>query len=425
MRLRSYATRFAQHCGVIPRVPERLVVVAFALLLLLLLAIVMVVLAWAGEFGRHSPREFFYLWILGLLLLAIAFAPRPGLALVPLSIAALDLGLGASSWALQASGRPIISALPPKFYPLPHFRWHALLQGVPVASLNGGVASLVMHHTSAGTRGREPSRDELVHKRVVAVFGGSTTYDLAVTDGETWPDRLEQQLGGQFVVLNHGVPGYSTAEHVIQTAFYADAFSRKPDCAAYYVGWNDLHNAGMPSLDAAYADFQLPSQVDALRTRRIGPDFYTPSPTATVLIRLLAIASDTVRPPARSSASPLDGPDPRLERYFVQHVEAISAVNRIRGIPTIWIGQLLNRPRLTGDDPTGWTPFVRARDVWPFQVRLNALLRAMAERVGDVYVDVPIDTFKEGDFWDLGHFLAPGSMRFAAEVAPAIAERCR
>ena len=68
-------------------------------------------------------------------------------------------------------------------------------------------------------------------------------------------------------VINHGVPGYSSVEHVVQTAFYDHAFGRRPDCALYYVGWNDLRSAGLPHLDSGYADYHLRSQIDAQAQR--------------------------------------------------------------------------------------------------------------------------------------------------------------
>ena len=100
----------------------------------------------------------------------------------------------------------------------------------------------------------------------MATFGGSTTYDIGAGEGDTWSDRLadalEQGDRGRFFVVNHGVPGYTTVEHLIQTAFYQTKFGKSPRCAIYYVGWNDLRNAHIPDLDPAYADFHLPSQVD-------------------------------------------------------------------------------------------------------------------------------------------------------------------
>ena len=91
------------------------------------------------------------------------------------------------------------------------------------------------------------------------------------------------------------MPGYTTAEHVLQTAFYPEKFGKAPRCAVYYVGWNDLRNAHIPDLDPGYADFHLPSQVNSLKVRRIGGSNVTISPLLTVLARFVGAEVDTVR----------------------------------------------------------------------------------------------------------------------------------
>src|SRR5205085_6492783 len=170
-----------------------------------------------------------------------------------------------------------------------------------------------LHHTSERTRGREPTAAELDRRTIVAVFGGSSTYDVALSEGETWADRLEQALGERFLVINHGVPGYSTVEHLIQTSFYQDKFGKRPRCAIYYVGWNDIRNAHIKDLDSAYADFHLPSQVDSLRVRRIGGGNVTVSPLLTTIARTVGALVDTVQYSWTLSGSVQASSDPALE----------------------------------------------------------------------------------------------------------------
>jgi lysophospholipase L1-like esterase len=318
-----------------------------------------------------------------------------------------------------------MSVMPPHYHPGGGYQWHPLLQAQPIPKLEGRVDRVKVTHSSAGTRGRDWTADDLAGRKVVAVFGGSTTYDLAVGDGETWPDQLEERLGGIAAVINHGVPGYSTVENLLQTAFYADAFGRAPDCAVYYVGWNDLASAGFDHLDNAYAHRHLRSQIDSLKVRRIPGDFHTPSPIATVLIRLAAALLDTNRPALGLEGEVLDGPDERLERLFLRNTSAISAINRSRGIRTVWVGQLLNVHALEGEEAHGWTPLIRQKDLWPMQSRLNGLLRQQAEAQGDSYIDVPIDDFSNGDFADAGHFSPSGSARFATHLARRLPAWCR
>ena len=117
--------------------------------------------------------------------------------------------------------------------------------------------------------------------------------------------------------------------------------------------------------------------------------------------------------------------DPALEALFVRKVRAISAINRDRGIRTIWVGQLLNLDKFDNDGIDPWLPLVRNRDVWPLLSRFNELLHDTATSLGDAYVHVPIEDFRPGDFRDNGHFLAPGSLKFAGYIAPAVSRECR
>ena len=121
---------------------------------------------------------------------------------------------------------------------------------------------------------------------------------------------------------------------------------------------------------------------------------------------------------------PVDGSDAALEAIYRRNIASISAINRQRGVRTIWIGQLLNRDRLTGDGRYGWLPLVRDRDLWPLQQRFNALLQREAEALGDIYVGLPPDSFTAADFVDQGHFSPQGARRFADALAPVVRQEC-
>ena len=265
----------------------------------------------------------------------------------------------------------------------------------------------------------------------MATFGGSTTYDIGAGEGDTWSDRLaaalEQGDGkGRFFVVNHGVPGYTTVEHLIQTAFYQTKFGKPPRCAIYYVGWNDLRNAHIPHLDPAYADFHLPSQVDSLKVRRVGGshrhDLAAAHPGVALHQRQCRH-----RPLLRRSLRPRSGTgdDPALDALYERNIREISAINRQRGVITLWVGQLLNRARLSGDGRYGWLPLVRDRDLWPMEQKLNAVLARTAKELGDIHVDVPPDSFGNADFVDNGHFSVQGARRFADYLAPVVRDACR
>jgi hypothetical protein len=393
---------------------ERLLLALVALAVLAAIAIFAAVLLQAGGLTAGTQRATYFLYLLALVIAALALLSFPKLAMAVLALAALEIGLGIATRLLpENTSDPV------------RFVWHPLLQAVPMPSLDLTTSNGVrLRHTSQGTRGREPTERELVERTIIAVFGGSSGYDVALSDGETWADRLEQALGERFLVINHGVPGYSTVEHLVQTAFYQDKFGRKPRCALYYVGWNDIRNAHIRNLDPGYADFHLPSQVDSLRTRRLGGGNVTVSPLLTELARLVSALVDTVQYSWSLSGTISSGSDPALEADFERNVRAISAINRERGVRTLWVGQLLNRARLQGAGRYGWLPYVHDRDVWPLQARFNDILARTAEALDDPLIPVPIEAFGSADFVDQGHFSASGAAKFARYLAPVVSRDC-
>ena len=339
-----------QHAGLAkPYRFERLLGVLSAGVLALLVVGFGVICALTGELIRYTPRETYFLYLIGLCLGGAALAPWPRLAALPLALAAVDLSLGAGSLWLRDAGWAFNSILPYNWNTEARFEWHPLLQGVPIPSISVDVVGKRVTHSSERTRGPDYVPTELVRKSVVAVFGGSATYDISVGDDDTWANRLEQLLGpAEFAVINHGVPGYSTVEHVVQTAFYADAFRTKPACALYYIGWNDIRNAHIEDLDPAYARYHLRTTVDGLQVRRFGNAYRSISPLFTLVARFVSSEVDTIRPPELRGA-PRVGGDPGLEALYLRNVRSISMINRGRGIRTVWVGQILNVEALTDD----------------------------------------------------------------------------
>jgi hypothetical protein len=392
---------------------ERTLLALVAVVLLAATGVLAALLGHAGELKAGTQRAAYLYYLVGLVLAALALLRWRKTAMALLALAAIDLVLGISTRLLpENTSDPV------------RFAWHPLLQAVPLPSLSLVTSNGVrLHHSARSTRGRDPSEADLAGRTLIAVYGGSSTYDVALGEGETWADRLEQALDGRHLVINNGVPGYSTVEHLVQTAFYQDKYG-KPRCALYYVGWNDIRNAHIKDLDPAYADFHLPSQVDSLRTRRIGGGNVTVSPLLTELARLLSALVDTVQYSWTLSGTVQPGSDAALEADFERNLRAISAINRERGVRTLWVGQLLNRARLQGSGQYGWLPYVLDKDVWPLQQRFNDILARTAQALGDPLVPVPIEAFGAADFVDQGHFSAQGARKFAGYLAPAVAREC-
>jgi lysophospholipase L1-like esterase len=376
----------------------------------------------ADKLPTHSPRYWYFIYMASLVVLALLLVPWPRLAAVVLSVATLEAAFGLGSAYLYKVGL-LDQTVFPRVGEAEHrrFRWHPLLQGVPIPSDGDDI-----HHNALGQRGREHTPQSLGGKTMIALFGGSTTYDVAVGEGETWGDRLEEMLAADRVaVINHGVPGYSTAEHVIQTAFYERTHGVAPRCSIYYIGWNDLRNSHVRSLDPGYAHFHVPGQIDNLQVRRLRQSYVSFSPLLMFARYFLVVGVDTLRPIDRPSGHIDAAPDQAMEEIYLRNVRTISAINRQRGIKTLWVGQVMDDRRLQEGEPWGWVPFLRPKDISRLILRLNDLLKREAEALGDIYVDVAPQDFTSDDFIDDGHFTPAGSLKFAARLAPAVAAACR
>ncbi|MPZ32435.1 MAG: hypothetical protein GEV13_15790 [Rhodospirillales bacterium] len=378
-----------------------------------------------GKLPPDSPRYWYFVYMAALVVLALLLVPWPRLAAVVLSLATLEAAFGLGTAYLYKVGRLGQTVFPLDEEVEHRFRWHPLLQGVPLPSGTDPEAR-DPYHNALGQRGRERTAQSLDGKAMIALFGGSTTYDVGGSDGETWAEHLEEMLGADRVaVINHGVPGYSTAEHVIQTAFYERTHGVQPRCSIYYIGWNDLRNSHVRNLDPGYADVHLRGQIDNLQVRRLRQSYVSFSPTLMLARYFLVLGVDTARPIDKPAGQTGTAADPAMEAIYLRNVRTISAINRQRGITTLWVGQVMDHRRLLAGEPWGWVPFLRPQDISPLILRLNDLLKREAETLGDVYVDIAPQDFASDDFIDHGHFVSPGSLKFAARLAPAVAAACR
>ena len=375
-----------------------------------------------------TPRFEYFGYLAGLSLLGTFLAVTPRIAWLVHAVCFAELLAGLGSSALASTGLLPNSLLPANTRPVPvaagQFQYHPLLQVVPIPNYSRS-NPVPIRHDSNGLRGPERVKARLEQQVVIATLGGSSTYDLGVGNGDTWSDDLEQELGERYAVLNHGVPGYSTVENLIQTLFYLDAYGIAPRCAVYYVGWNDIRNAHLPKLDHAYADFHLLSQIDSERVRKpaIRVAF---SPLGQSLITALRRAFDTIPLAVEYRGDPpLPGSDERLEQIFRANLTAIATINRRRHVESIFLGQVLNRARLQGEGRYGWLPLVRDADVWPLQQRFNTILEETADAIGVPRLIPAIEKFRDEDFVDRGHFTVKGAAKFAHMVAPIVKSHCR
>lgn len=398
-----------------------------------------------GELNISTARFYFFCYVGILLILALVLNRVFWLAVTLLSWCTIELLLAISGATIIRDGArtqllPENYATPPPDY---RFVYHPLLQQalrpnfkttiptetpqyvrIKFPQFNWDLLDPQLSFTSNsyGLRGAQPTAADL-NRKLIFVYGSSATYDLFVTEGKTWVERLQAELHDRFTILNFGDPGSSTTEQVIQTAFYQSLVGKRPVCAVYYVGVADIRSSHLKNLDRAYANYHLLSRV--VRREDFWPATY--SPTVLLVSDFAKNRFDSVPSiPVVSRDSAVDN-DALLEDIFTEHIATIASINKSRGVKVVFIAQMLNSELMNrfGDEDNGWVVLLKNKEALPLQKRFNGLLRTVAINNDAEFIDPGIDSFKNDDFVDFVHFSSRGSSRFAKAIATAIDDYCR
>lgn len=293
---------------------------------------------------------------------------------------------------------------------------HRLFERHPFLAIRGRPhaevvrAGVSIRHNASGHRGRDAMQPRPDGLRTIVAFGGSSTYGTSLSEADTWPARLEAALGAGYEVLNFGIPGYSSVEHAIQTAFELSEVHAAT--AVYYVGWNDLRNAHVPNLDPYYADFHGRTQ-----PANVGLD----GPFGRYSALWFYLARLTASPPAASA--PGQAVDRRGVDLFVRNMRSIVVLCRARGIAPVLVPQAVHCASLTADEaPSAWMPFIRKRDVCgELRVYTDALMALGVElNVPVAAVVADPDAMSSDDFVDAVHFTPRGAARFAGLIVDVV-----
>lgn len=367
-----------------------------------------------------TPRGNFFIYLFALSAIAVVSVRKPKISWAVLALLFIEFSLAFVPYFAGKVGIKLSDTLLPAATNS-RFEYHPILQGVPKPNYesilpDGGTLT----HTSFGTRGPQPADDLLANGIIINAYGGSTTYDVAVSDEDSWPNQLSTLLGSNVAVINRGVPAFTSADNLLQTTFYDQVNGRTPTCSIYYEGWNDARNAHIPTPDAAYADTHVLSLVNELQVRK-GNGF---TPIMTLLSQMPLIGQDTVpTPTGYVDARPSGQPDQTLNDRFRKNIQSIIAVNNSRNVKTVLVGQILNESVLVGEG-VGLIPNVPKGNVMEFIAGLNAIMKDEALKLGATYIDANQSSFTTNDFVDEGHFNANGSAKFANQIAPEVKSAC-
>jgi hypothetical protein len=201
----------------------------------------------------------------------------------------------------------------------PVFEFHPYLAARPIKNLVVEKEGKRITITNIHTRwtGAPEDNGNLVR---VAVLGGSIAFGTGVTDSDSWPTLLQSKLGNHFSVINYGVPGYSTAEAIIQLALIVP--EAKPHFVILYEGCNDIRNYHEKKLGVDYYGHGVRQleNLEILKSKEnsVFDKLYNVS----AIVRLAGkIRTKLSSPSNTQSDKPSDIYDPFVDRIYVRNLK--------------------------------------------------------------------------------------------------------
>lgn len=275
----------------------------------------------------------------------------------------------------------------------------------------------IISHNSLGFRGAE-FKPKGTEKRIV-IIGGSTTYGVDVSDTATWPTLLGNSLGPSFEVLNLGVAGHGTAEHLYMMGSVASRL--EPDVVVLHVGLNDMHCMHSPDITPLVN--KCHSDLVFLST---GQCFVSKLPRlATVHAFVSTMQNLGLAPRCPTLAEgkrDLSTVDERVLEDFKARTGAIIAAALGMRAQVIVVPQVGFQERVLGQGAyQWWTPYIRQSSLPSFMKRFNEELKGVAAHFHVPYVDT-VDRFVWSDdlFVDASHLNERGNQQLADLVASSV-----
>lgn len=288
---------------------------------------------------------------------------------------------------------------------------HPYLVAAPRPGAHVSHGGLSYTHNSRGFRGPEIS-PQSGRLRVVAV-GGSTTYGANVTDGSEWPARLGELLGGGYEVLNFGMLGHSTAEHIALLSLVVPEY--RPDILVIHAGFNDLRNMHVRGLAPDYSNYHAPTLYASFNLCADSPvQKFASGRVAVFLLQGAGVYPEC----AYSRPSPQADTSPESEAYalhlYRRNLETLVSIAEGQGLKPVFVPQLLARESVLGGRLRWWIPHVEDEALVEYLGRYNAVTEEVAARHGLRFArEVLQQNWAGEDFADASHLDAEASLKFA------------
>ncbi|MBI3596655.1 MAG: hypothetical protein HY203_05830 [Nitrospirae bacterium] len=265
----------------------------------------------------------------------------------------------------------------------------------------------------------------------IAVLGGSSAFGTEVTDIDSWPALLQNTLGNGYSVINYGVPGYSTAEAIIQMALIVP--ESRPHIVVFYEGWNDIRNYHDRDLGPDYFDHGMKQYEDLYIPVKFGNNH---EPLLARLVQVSAIfrfANIIAQMlPQRVQSQPHTNnevykiPDPFVDKIYLRNLKTLKTLVQSLGAKVIFIPQVLNYADFEGKKGSRrWSPHIEDDAMPALLDRFNLIMNDAClpeESNCNVLNEVLTENWKPSDFMDDGHFSRTGGIKFSKIVAKQIRE---
>lgn len=279
----------------------------------------------------------------------------------------------------------------------------------------------VLRHNSLGFRGKEINSEKPDSTFRIVCMGESTTYCANLREEETYPVRLEARLrkiyGDENIeVINAGVPGYTSAEGVMNFIFKVQPI--KPDLIVYYYTSNDVRPRRRQKMSRDYSGY----------TKIWGQRLNTKSIRTRMDSFLLSRHSISylVRRHLEEEYS-----DEHMERNssyaFKDNIKTIAMLAKAWGIRILLVNPKYGNIGEPGIDGSALTGNLKA--VWEHRLAVEDVAREVGVPILDLVGHMPkAPMFKLGSkesnefYCDAVHFNAPGADLMAKAVASFIAE---
>jgi lysophospholipase L1-like esterase len=300
------------------------------------------------------------------------------------------------------------------------FKAHPYLVGVNRENVELTLNGVKFSHNSKGFRNAEWGKKTPAKMRIAAI-GGSTTYGVGVNDWETWPYYLDSLMGEEVEVLNLGIPGHSTVEHLVFAVLWLKEI--EADVVILHTGLNDLRNANIKDLKSDYSNFHAPSLRSSLG---LCPDEQLPK---VAFLRMCIVAMQTLNwYPSCNVKAVMQGNassneiDVRLTLYFQEHLNSLVKLLNAEGIRVLLLPQVLIEEGFYNGNYQWWAPFLSDEIIVPFSDTLNGIMNQIAINQDVTYLKVDTIQWNINQFADPSHLNAVGNKTLAFAIGKQLLE---